>query len=54
MNTEQNDQPFDLKDQNVRVNFVRKVYAIVSFLLVITLIFAFVARFSPSYEIYMR
>lgn len=46
--------PFDAKNTNVRLGFIRKVYAILSLLLLITFVFCIVARFSDEYVAYMQ
>lgn len=46
--------PFDAKNVNVRLGFIRKVYAVLSLLLLITFVFCIVARFSNEYVAYMQ
>lgn len=46
--------PFDAKNVNVRLGFIRKVYAVLSLLLFITFAFCIVARFSNEYVAYMQ
>lgn len=46
--------PFDAKNVNVRLGFIRKVYAVLLLLLFITFAFCIIARFSNEYVAYMQ
>ena len=50
----QEDKPFDLKDTNVRLNFIRKVYLILCALLCFTAVFVLLSCFNEDYRSFIK